>query len=95
MTAAKLKSLQGKIDDYAACVQRPRQIISEAKTATAQLEAEIEVADRLLADGLDKLVLQFKDSEPEFYNNYTNARIIVDNASGHDSGESPAQPKAA
>ena len=95
VTAAKLKSLQTKIDDYTACLQRPRQIISEVKTATAQLEAEIETADQLLADGLDRLVLQFKDSEPEFYNNYLNARVIVDNASGHDSGEATPQPKAA
>ena len=55
-------------------MQRPRQIIAESKTATAQLEAEIETADQLLTDSLDRLVLQFKDSEPEFYNNYTNAR---------------------
>lgn len=94
VTAAKLKGLQTKIDGYVACLQRPRQIISEGKTATAQLEAEIETADRLLTDGLDKLVLQFKDSEPEFYNNYTNARVIVDNASGHDSGDDSAQPPA-
>ena len=95
VSTAKLKSLQAKIDAYVGCLQRPRQIITENKTATAQLEAEIETADQLLADGLDRLVLQFKDTEPEFFNNYTNARAIVNNASGRDSGEVPAQPKTA
>ena len=95
VTPAKLKSLQTKIDAYRACLQRPRQIIAESKTATAQLEAEIEVADQLLTDSLDRLVLQCKDSEPEFYNNYTNARAIVNNASGRSSGEDPTQAKAA
>jgi len=95
VTPAKLKGLQTKIDAYMACLQRPRQIIAESKTATAQLEAEIETADQLLTDSLDRLVLQFKDSEPEFYNNYTNARAIVNNASGRSSGEDSAQTKAA
>jgi hypothetical protein len=95
VTAAKLKSLQTKIDAYVACLQRPRQIIAASKTATAQLESEIETADLLLTDSLDGLVLQFKDSEPAFYNNYTNARAVVNNASGRNSGEDPAQPKAA
>ena len=42
VNAAKLKSLQTKIDDCVARLQRPRQIISEGKTATGQLEVEIE-----------------------------------------------------
>ncbi len=97
VTVAKLKALQAKIDGYVTCLQRPRQIIAGSKTATAQFEAEIAVADQLLADGLDRLVLQFKDSDPEFYGNYANARAVVNNASGRDSGTDAAtpQPKAA
>lgn len=95
VTGAKLKALQTKIDDYAKCLQRPRQIISESKTATGQLETEIEAADGLLSDHLDRLILQFADSDPEFYNNYTNARAIVNNASGRDTGEEPTPSKAA
>lgn len=97
VTAAKLKALQTKIDAYVACLQRPRQIIAESKTATARLESEIEKADVLLVDGLDRLVLHFKDSAPEFYSNYVNARVIVNNASGRDSSAEviPPQSKAA
>ena len=93
VTAAKLKSLQVKIDAYSACLQRPRQIITESKTTTAQMEAEIATANQLLVDGLDRLVLQFKDAAPEFYANYTNARVVVHNAAGRDIGTSTPQPQ--
>ena len=67
-------------------------LLLQALSAPAQDYRLIDLGDGLLTDQLDKLVLQFKDSEPEFYNNYTNARVIVDNASGRDSGEG-AQPQ--
>jgi hypothetical protein len=80
VTAAKLTDLQRKIDEYRDCLTKPRSAINSNKTATQQLEAEFVVTDKLLNDSLDKLALQFEATHPQFYQDWFNARVIVDNA---------------
>ena len=78
MDEAVLEDLQAKIDDYAGCVTKPRQAIATNKTVTKQINSEFRAADRLLTNGLDGLSLKFKKSAPAFYQDYWNARRIVD-----------------
>ena len=80
VTAAKLTKLQQKIDAYTECVTKPRAAIQSNKTATQQLESEFAGADKLLHESLDKLALQFEVSHPHFFQDWQNARVIVDNA---------------
>ena len=96
VTAAKLTDLQKKIDGYGDCLPKPRSAIRLKKTATQQLEEEFAAADKLLNDSLDKLALQFEAAQPEFFHDWRNARIIVDNAATRpgEAGEPPVAKAA-
>ena len=91
-----LENLQEKIDAYAECITKPREAVATGKTVTKQIANEFRAADRLLEKGLDELSLKFKTSAPTFYQDYWNARAVVDTAASHDMvDESDAQKKAA
>ncbi len=92
-----LEDLQAKIDDYAGCITKPREAIGNGKSVTKQINSEFRAADRLLSKGLDGLSLKFKKSAPAFYQDYWNARRIVDIAATRDTAEeaSDATKKAA
>ena len=57
---------------------KPRQQIAEGSAATTNLASQFNAADTVLGKRMDKLVWQFKDSAPEFFNAYQTARSIVD-----------------
>jgi len=92
-----LEDLQEKVTVYDECISKPREAIATGKTVTKQIATEFRAADRLLSKGLDGLSLKFKKSAPGFYQDYWNARRIVDIAATHDTaGEtSDATKKAA
>ena len=72
--------------------------LATGKTLTAQIEKEFDAADRLLAKGLDELSQKFQKSAPTFYEDYWNARAVVDTAATRDTEEgeqSGPQAKAA
>jgi len=87
---AKLTKLKSKIDAFEALLSKPRQNIGASSAATKVLPARFGEADVLLGDRLDGLMPQFKDSAPDFYNEYFAARNIVDNNGGQ-----AAKPDAA
>ena len=92
-----LADLQAKIDNFFDCITKPREAIATGKTVTKQIDSEFLAADRLLSKGLDGLSLKFKKSAPALYQDYWNARRIVDIAATHDTAEeaSDAPKKAA
>jgi hypothetical protein len=57
---------------------RPRMAIIERKMMTQSLDTIIRELDVLLKLRMDKLMLVFRVSQPEFYNRYRNARVIID-----------------
>ncbi len=73
---------------------RPREAIATGKTVTKQVAGEFRAADRLLRNGLDELILQFKVTSPAFFSDYQNARAIVDTAATRES-KAEADKKAA
>jgi len=78
VTPAELTDLQGKIDDYEAIVAGPRNAITDRSTATIELENLFITGDDILTNKLDKLITQFKQSDPEFTTQYANSRKIID-----------------
>ena len=81
-------------------IPKPRHAITSGATVTAQVEEEFAAADKLLNEGLDKLIVQFQATAPQFYADYTNARVIVDAAATRETGaeeqsQQPAQPPQA
>jgi hypothetical protein len=78
VTTAKLTNLKKKIDEYDAAHPRPREGRASAKAATKALPDAFAQVDEILNDCLDGLMVQFKDSAAEFYNEYTVVRRIQD-----------------
>jgi hypothetical protein len=58
----------------------PTEIISERHSYTGNLRQMFVAADSIIYDRLDKLMIPFKISEPEFYALYSNARNVVNTA---------------
>lgn len=77
VTAATLEALQDLIDEYSSTVSAPRNAAALRKTYVAQLKTLFNEADEILKTQLDKLALQFKASQPEFYSTYKNNRRII------------------
>ncbi len=80
---AKLNAFKKKIDAFEAVQAKPRQKIATSSAATKTLPERFGQADVILGKRLDSLVVQFKDSAPDFYGAYRTARSIVDNPGGH------------
>jgi hypothetical protein len=78
VTQAKLTALKQRLKTYDGLRVMLRQAKAAAAAATRQLEQLFPEADRLLANRVDRLVWQFRESAPEFYEKYQVARTIVD-----------------
>lgn len=81
ITAAKLAKLQQRIAAFNAVQTKPRQVTSSGSAATRELPELFRQASAVLENRLDGLMVQFKESQPSFYNEYQSARVIVDAAS--------------
>ncbi len=73
ITQEKLTALTTKTDAFAAVSSKPRQ--SVAKKALPRL---LKQGQSILSRRVDRLMVQFKESAPEFYAEYKTARKIVD-----------------
>lgn len=75
-----LKELTDAITFYEQQIVTPRDVTTERKEMTRALAQLFAEAKSLLIDQLDKLMSIFKESEPEFYNTYFNARNVINTA---------------
>ncbi len=89
ITAAKLTALKKKIDAFEASLSKPRQQIATSSAATVALAEKFSEVDTVLNKCLDKLVYQFRDSAPDFFNEYQSARSIVDLRGGRKPNDTP------
>jgi hypothetical protein len=71
---------------------QPQVARGEAKGAGQAMDASCGRADGILNNGLDNLMLKFEDTQPDFFRDYTNARIIIDRPGGHGSNPPPTPP---
>ena len=80
VTLAGLDKLNESIAALETIVNNPRITIDEHKVYTANIKQLFAKTDSILHDRLDKLVTLFKDSAPDFYALYKNARNVIDTA---------------
>ena len=76
--AADVTELQSRIDAYLVLVQQPRNVITARKGATSEIGLLVRDTQKMLSRRMDMLMRRFVASAPEFYRQYTNARIIID-----------------
>ena len=83
VTAVILGDLQTLITEYETLVVGPRDLIVDKKTATEQLVVLFSDTDDLLKNNLDRLMMQFKATNDEFFRKYFNGREIIDLGTQH------------
>ncbi|MCB9182761.1 MAG: hypothetical protein H6591_02505 [Flavobacteriales bacterium] len=89
ITAADPTSLQTKITAYVDVVAFPRNAVTIRKGATAELNALIKDTMKLLNNRLDPMIEEFRESDPKFYKEYFDGRIIVDLGTGDGKAANP------
>ena len=83
VTDQVVDDLRAMIDAYDDSIPKPRTSIVVKKIATGNLKTFFAETDALLKDKMDVLAGVIQFSEPDFYANYINSRIIVDTGSHH------------
>ena len=76
MPADQLDKLNKAVTDYQAVISLPQSIINASKSAKEDMLKFIAVCDDILKLRLDKMMLLFKETNADFYNEYFNARYI-------------------
>lgn len=75
--AADLTAQQSTIDAYTATVGSPRAALTVRKGATAEINALVKDSMKILNNRMDKLMPEFEGSNPDFFQEYFDARMIV------------------
>lgn len=83
ITAPVLTTLQNSITAYNTKVPAPGTAKQSKKTATINLRNLFKETDTILKLQLDKLMLPYKSTNSDFYNNYLGAREIIDLGGTH------------
>jgi high-affinity Fe2+/Pb2+ permease len=77
-TEAQLTELGTTLDDFRVLSGSPRKAQTKISAAVATLEDLFSQVDEVLKNQMDKLMLQFKETQTEFFQVYQKARVIVD-----------------
>jgi hypothetical protein len=77
VTTAKLNAFRKTLESYQVLVGKPREVGATASAATVRLGQLKKQLNTLLRQRLDKLIVQFKESHPEFYVEYSEARWLI------------------
>ncbi len=80
VTATRLTAFETILENYQELIPSPRNAVTSKAAVRTSLTNLFKQADTLLKTQLDKIALQFKTSNEEFYNTYKQNRIILDAA---------------
>ncbi len=78
ITAAVITDFNDMITNYMGAVSNPRNAVTQRATYSASLKDYFKSGDDILKNQMDKIALQFKAANLEFYTTYKNNRIILD-----------------
>jgi hypothetical protein len=82
--AVAIAALDTAVTAFESLIVKPQTTISERKMYTGNIKQLFAETDSIIYDRLDKLVVLFKTSAPDFYALYKNARNIIDTARRHE-----------
>jgi hypothetical protein len=78
VTEAQITDLETSVDDFRELIGEPRLVISHSNLGNKSAKELVASVMDLLNQELDNVMLQFELSDPEFYEGYRKARVIVD-----------------
>lgn len=91
ITQAKLTALGKKITAFEKLASKPRQDVAKKAAANKAVPRLMKQGRNILKRRIDRLMVQFKTSAPEFYAEYRNARKIVSSPSISVNNDIPAE----
>lgn len=71
------------IENYEASITKPRTAIGKRKTQKANIIELLKEIDDVLVNQMDKLMVKFRTTHPDFYETYFNLREIIDPSTTH------------
>ncbi len=80
VTPARLTAFTNIVEDYQELIPSPRNAVTSKAAVRTSLTTLFKQADDIFKTQLDKIALQFKTSNIDFYNTYKQNRIILDAA---------------
>lgn len=80
----KLNMLDEQIVQYKTSLPARRISVSELKAAISKLKELLKQATDLVGDQIDRMLVRFETTNPDFYNAYLNARKVVDYGTRHE-----------
>ena len=83
ITAADVTQLNTLRTTYAGIKTSPREAAAARKVQTASLSQSIASARSIFRNEIDKMITKFRKTNPDFYNGYFAARVIVNRAASH------------
>lgn len=86
---ARVKGLEDSTARFKELISTPRADIAQRKAAQARLKELFIETSGLLTHQLDRLLIKYRSSHPDFYAAYMNARVIVDHGIRHEKPEEP------
>lgn len=93
ITAETRTAFDGIITAYANKKESPREAVIGRKVATLSLSETIRTVRSIFRNEIDKMMTMFRRENPDFYNGYFAARIIIDRAATIPKKEEPPPPK--
>lgn len=78
VTEDMITETETTLDDFKSLIGKPRTIRNRAFAAMTLMEELFDELNDLAKNKIDKLMIRFAESDPEFYNEYNRARTIVD-----------------
>jgi hypothetical protein len=92
ITAPMIAALETKAANFNTSLGARETGGSVRTSAFAQLDVMFKETDTLLKDQMDKIMVIFKNSDPQFYGEYVNSREIIDLGHRFRKDEPPASP---
>jgi hypothetical protein len=95
VTKAELQALNDARTKFQDIKGSPRDAVVGRKVATMSLPAAIVSVRSIFRNEIDKMIIPFRATDPDFYNAYSTARIIVNRAAKRPVPARPAPPAPA
>lgn len=92
ITAAVITDLDTKITSYNNSLGARESSVAQQVGATTQIKTLFKKADKQLSEQVDLLMESFADSDPQFYTEYKQARVIYDLSGGGSNPPPPTPP---
>jgi len=78
VTENMINEIGTSLEEFNALIGKPRSIRNSKFVTLETIELLFEECNKLLKNKIDKVMLMFRDTKPEFYSSYERARTIVD-----------------